>query len=186
MAKRRRKRGGGFEYFIKWVGYDDSANEWIPESSLNCPERLAEFERQEKQRSQKESKQRSPIKRRVSTRKRKLVKRRRVNILHDDDDDSEDDFLPVQTSKQNLNTSQEPNSTDLTTYGVELGYKVLAVLGLTRSNNNEVHYLVHYQSPTHFDDNMELLPAELAKRYCEDEIIQFYQTRIIWNERQRD
>ncbi len=71
-------------------------------------------------------------------------------------------------------------------YGVEKGYKVQAILGINRTKSDQLHYLVHYKSPTIFEDNMELIPANIAKQYCEDEIIQFYETRISWNERQND
>jgi hypothetical protein len=33
---------------------------------------------------------------------------------------------------------------------------------------------------------MELIPSHIAKKYCEDEIIQFYETRIAWNDQQDD
>lgn len=68
------------------------------------------------------------------------------------------------------------------TYGVEKGYKVQAVLGINRSRGDELYYLVHYQSPTTIEDNMELIPAHVAKKFCEDEIIQFYESRITWND----
>ena len=33
------------EYKIRWKGYDDKNDSWEPESNLNCPELLAEFEK---------------------------------------------------------------------------------------------------------------------------------------------
>jgi len=41
----KRKRGGGTEYLIKWLGYDDpSQNTWEPEENLDCQDAIDEFE----------------------------------------------------------------------------------------------------------------------------------------------
>ena len=186
LAKRRRRRGG-FEYYIKWVGYDDSANEWIPETSLNCPTRVAEFERGEK----KTRKARDSRRRPQSGRNSHRAKRRRVKIIDDYDDDDDDDQGEVTKSVASTTSSSNKSATSEKTtssvqYGVEKGYKVQAVLGINRTKSEQLHYLVHYQSPTSFDDNMELIPADVAKRFCEDEIIQFYETRITWNDRRNE
>ena len=195
LAKRRRRRGG-YEYYIKWVGYDDSANEWIPEASLNCPERVAEFERVAERKRKPSKKERSSPKkrRRSSTNSNKnRLKKRRVKIIDNYDDDEEDQTedkpspsppppQPVKSpSSASTNTDKDSN-----TYGVQKGYEVQAILGINRTKSDQLHYLVHYKSPTDFDDNMELVPSNIAKRYCEDEIIQFYETRIAWNEREHN
>ena len=185
MSKRRRRRGGGeYEYFIKWVGYDDSANEWIPESSLNCPERLAEFRREELRQQRRASRNSERKHRGQGRRTASPPRKRRIKVLHDDDDDDDDDE-PAPKSIESSNSSTAQSSTaskiDPTDYGVQRGYKVQAILGINRTKSDQLHYLVHYKSPTIFEDNMELIPANVAKQYCEDEIIQFYETRISWN-----
>jgi hypothetical protein len=181
------------------VGYDESANEWIPASCLNCPERLTEFEQEEqrrlaRQQSSKDSRQ---------SRQKNTRKKRRVKIIEDDDDDEGDANGNDKNNANNNNTNKTMTSptrsvrsstssssksivnarkSNSITYGVEKGYKVQAILGINRNKGDQLHYLVHYQSPTSFEDNMELIPATIAKHYCEDEIIQFYETRISWNE----
>ena len=42
----RDKRTGKYrkEYLIKWFGYNDEENTWVPEEALSCPEKLDEFE----------------------------------------------------------------------------------------------------------------------------------------------
>jgi len=190
LAKRRRRRGG-YEYYIKWVGYDDSANEWIPATSLNCPERLAEFQREEarkRKRSQKERTHSQKRRRNRNNNNKNRVKKRRVKIIDNDDDDDDDEppTKSVESSNSSSIKSDKDRRTNSVIYGVEKGYKVQAILGINRTKGDQLHYLVHYKSPTIFEDNMELIPANIAKKYCEDEIIQFYETRIAWNDRQHD
>ena len=193
LSKRRRRRGG-YEYYIKWVGYDDSANEWIPEASLNCPERLAEFRREEEQKRKRSQRERSQSQKRRSTSSinNSRLKKRRVNKVIDDDDEEQEeseDEKPaksVESTNSSSTNSVKDQKSKSTTYGVEKGYKVQAILGINRTKGEQLHYLAHYKSPTIFEDNMELLPSNIAKKYCEDEIIQFYETRITWNDRPTD
>ena len=177
LAKRRRRRGG-FEYYIKWVGYDDSANEWIPESSLNCPERLDEFRREEARKRKRQRRERD----RNRTHKRRINKntnkKRRVNVIEDEDEEEQE---PPQAIKSSTSSDKDQRTNSIS-YGVEKGYKVQAVLGINRTKGDQLHYLVYYKSPTVLEDNMELIPANIAKQYCEDEIIQFYEARITWND----
>lgn len=195
MARRRRR--GVCEYYIKWVGYGDSANEWIPETSLSCPERLAAFERDEalkRKRSQRE--RTSTQKRRSRTNRSHRKKKQRVKRVVDDDDDDDEDEKDdhdgendksIESSSQSISSnSDKVETTKSITYGVEKGYVVQAILGINRKKDDQLHYLVHYKSPTSFDDNMELIPASIAKKFCEEEIIQFYETRIAWNDRLHD
>jgi hypothetical protein len=189
LAKRRRRRGG-YEYYIKWVGYDDSANEWIPATSLNCPERLAEFQREEARKRKRSQKERTHSQKRRRNRNNNFnnrVKKRRVKIIdNDDDDDDEPPTKSVESSNSSSIKSDKDRRTNSVIYGVEKGYKVQAILGINRTKGDQLHYLVHYKSPTIFEDNMELIPANIAKKFCEDELIQFYETRIAWNDQQSD
>lgn len=194
MARRRRR--GAIEYYIKWVGYDDSANEWIPEASLSCPERLAAFERDEAQKRKRSQKERtSNHRRRSRTSQSHRKKKRRVKQVVDDDDDDDDNddneedeaSKSIESSSHSISSNSDRADTNKSiTYGVEKGYVVQAILGINRKKDDQLHYLVHYKSPTNFDDNMELIPASIAKKFCEEEIIQFYETRIAWNDQLHD
>lgn len=174
------------------MGYDESANEWIPASSLNCPERLAEFRREEarKRKRSRRERERSFFQKRRNT-SSKSKKRRRVKVIEEDDNDDEEaeeqgTIKSVESSSSSATKSEKNEETKSTNYGVEKGYQVQAILGINRTKGDQLHYLVHYKSPSPFHDNMELIPANVAKKYCEDELIQFYETRITWNDRQTD
>jgi len=50
----KRKRGGGTEYLIKWLGYEDpSNNTWEPVENLDCQDVIDEFEANYKKKEQK-------------------------------------------------------------------------------------------------------------------------------------
>jgi hypothetical protein len=51
ILKERKTRGGVSEFLVKWLGYDESENEWVAEYDMgNAQEAIAEFRENERTR----------------------------------------------------------------------------------------------------------------------------------------
>lgn len=71
----RNNAQGVKEYFLKWVGYDDTYNTWEPEENLSCPDLIADFK------AERAKKKQGSKKRKVGHSPRKELKlARRANI----------------------------------------------------------------------------------------------------------
>ncbi|CAF1363432.1 unnamed protein product, partial [Didymodactylos carnosus] len=192
------------EYFLKWVGYDDSENKWIRAEDLNCPNLIAKFE------AEKEQKRRDNYAQRIGKRKsnppsasKRPSKKQKIKTVENNFEEEEQSNSNISTSvsltttvkaaKSSKNTTkksskteeqvQEQSSSDIQTdqhrYGVEKGYEVQSVLGVNRQEK-KLNYVVHYMPNTPIEDKMELLPSHVASKYCPEQLIRFFQTRIRW------
>lgn len=84
-------------YLIKWEGFGDEENTWIPESDLYCPDILEEFERNYKAKAAAKKAPKKQRKRR--TRKTKSV----VDVDNDSDQDYECTFDEVTERRSSRN-----------------------------------------------------------------------------------
>ncbi|CAF0817500.1 unnamed protein product [Didymodactylos carnosus] len=198
----KRRRNGKLEYLLKWLGYDDSENKWVRAEDLNCPELIAQFEFETEKERRKNYTKRT-VKRKSKHRSHKRpAKKQKTKIIDDEAEEYSNSNMSTSISSTTVGTIIKPSTSVLKKvnktekevqeqlssdvrptkhrYGVEQGYVVQAVLGVNR-NETKLNYVVHYMPNTPIEDNMELLPSHVASKYCPEQLIQFFQTRIRWN-----
>ena len=67
-------------------------------------------------------------------------------------------------------------------FGVEKGWRVRAVIGAAKQKDSSVIYAVDYVQGSPI--LREYVPSEIAHVYIPRELIEFFQRKIVWNEKQ--
>lgn len=173
----RRERKGKVEYFLKWKGYDSSANTWEPRENLECPELIKAFED-----SRTAAKKEAPKEKEKEKEKKKPGKpsstsssKRKADSDADDSDDDKDGSASTKSSKSKSAAVDDTAASDDGMNGFEKGYAPEKILGATEANN-ELLFLIQWKDK----DKAQLVSSKEARKHCPQLVIDFYEERLIW------
>ena len=88
-----RIKNGKREDLLKWKNYPDSENTWEPQSNLDCPELISDFEDRLKKKKE-EKKRNNRLKKMATPRRRRRLPRRKIT----NDEDSTKDYSQRESS----------------------------------------------------------------------------------------
>ncbi|XP_058453520.1 chromobox protein homolog 3-like [Malaya genurostris] len=177
----RRERKGKIEYFLKWKGYDSSANTWEPKENLECPELIKAFEdaRTEAKKETPKEKEKTKEKKKPSkpssgsgTSKKKMDSDGENEGSEDDD---KDDTASTKSTKSKTVAADDASASDDGMNGFEKGYIPEKILGATEANS-ELLFLIQWKDK----DKAQLVSSKEARKHCPQLVIDFYEERLIW------
>lgn len=184
----RRERKGKIEYFLKWKGYDSSANTWEPKENLECPELIKAFEdsrkekekekgTKEKENKDKEKEKKKPAK--TTSSGSGTSKKRNESDAENDgsEDEDKDDGASTKSNKSKTTPAADNDAaaSDDGMNGFEKGYIPEKILGATEANN-ELLFLIQWKDK----DKAQLVSSKEARKHCPQLVIDFYEERLIW------
>uniref|UniRef100_A0A6M2DRP7 Heterochromatin protein 1 n=1 Tax=Xenopsylla cheopis TaxID=163159 RepID=A0A6M2DRP7_XENCH len=151
----KRVRNGKTEYYLKWIGYDDSDNTWEPVEHLDCPELIQAYENAQKMKKDEDDTE----KEQPSTgRKRKQV----------DDKKSKDSDKKEPAEKKKKDTEN--------LVGFSRGLDPDKILGASDSSG-QLMFLIKWKGC----EEADLVPAKQANVRCPQHVIAFYEERLTWH-----
>lgn len=175
----RRERKGKVEYFLKWKGYDSSANTWEPRENLECPELIKAFEdaraAARKESSSKEKEKEKEKKKPGKPSSTSSSKRKADSDGDDASDDDKDDAASTKSNKSKNAVDNDAAASDDGMNGFERGYVPEKILGATEANN-ELLFLIQWKDK----DKAQLVSSKEARKHCPQLVIDFYEERLIW------
>jgi chromobox protein 1 len=157
ILKMRTTKKGKVQYLLKWKGFSDSENTWEPAENLECPELIAAFMAEQKEKQQSSTTTKSNE---TSNGKRSHSTNSRTN----EDDNSN----TSQTKRPRIELEQ-------TGYGRDLVPEML--MGATDIYDGELMFLVKWQGVT----KPELVPSRIVNKQSPQLVIKFYEDRLTWN-----
>jgi len=156
IMKMRTTKKGKVQYLLKWKGFSENENTWEPAENLECPDLIAAFMAEQKEKQQ------------TSTSKSSETpngKRSHSTTSNNTDEDS-----------RNTSQTKRPRiEFDQTGYARGLIPDVL--MGATDIYDGELMFLVKWQGVT----KPELVPSRIVNKQSPQLVIKFYEDRLTWN-----
>lgn len=171
----RTTRRGKVQYYLKWKGYPSSENTWEPAENLECPELIAAFmsERKEKQKGSSSSSMNK------SNEKSNVRKRSHSNTSKNSREENHQSKTNSSTTNTNTNDSGQPKRAriELEQTGYGRGLTPEALMGATDIYDGELMFLVQWKGVS----KPELVPSRIVNIQSPQLVIKFYEERLTWN-----
>lgn len=150
---------GKIQYFLKWKGYTSDDNTWEPKENLECPELIAEFERNWEKKQQEKA-------------AAKNTANRKSKSSNDEEAKEKKKRKSVDTNNKAPATKSEPAKCS----GFERGLKPERIIGAT-DTSGELMFLMKWEGT----DEADLVRSKEARSKCPQLIIEFYEKHLTWN-----
>ncbi|CAF0751544.1 unnamed protein product [Adineta ricciae] len=164
IIKMRTTKKGKVEYLLKWKGFSHNENTWEPAENLECPELIAAFMAEQKEKQQTSNTKTNE----TSNRKRS----RSTSGTHKNSDDDRKNNNNNSNSSQTKRPRVEYNET-----GYGRGLVPAELIGATDIYDGELMFLVKWKGVT----KPELVPSRIVNKESPQLVIEFYEARLTWN-----
>ncbi|CAI6373277.1 unnamed protein product [Macrosiphum euphorbiae] len=166
----KRLNNNKVEYFLKWKGYGDRENCWVPEENLDCPSLLKTFEenliREEKERKKREKRQKMAKLECVGS----GVKRIRSNSTTScASSDAHSVSAVVEPEKKYI---EQVEVHDVSNVLEKIPDRILGASDTT----GHLMFLIKWKGL----EESDWIWAEEAKLMCPQLVIKFYESRFTW------
>ncbi|KAJ2939453.1 hypothetical protein O0L34_g10885 [Tuta absoluta] len=148
-------------YLLKWKGYKEEQSTWEPEENLNCEELIRTFEKnlkeKEKNKATKKTEERGKKRARESSEDTSTSRKRRGTRVSSADE-----------------TSTKRGKEEKAKSGFEKGLKAEKIIGASDATG-ELMFLIKWAD----SNEAELVPAKIANVKCPQQVIAFYEERLM-------
>ncbi|CAF0936264.1 unnamed protein product [Rotaria sordida] len=151
ILKMRTTKKGKVQYLLKWKGFPDSENTWEPAENLECPDLIAAFMAEQKEKQQ------------TST---PNGKRSHSSTTNDTNEVNNNSTSPTKRPRIELEQT-----------GYNRGLIPEMLMGATDIYDGELMFLVKWKGIA----KPELVPSRIVNKQSAQLVIKFYEDRLTWN-----
>ncbi|XP_065665846.1 chromobox protein homolog 1 isoform X2 [Hydra vulgaris] len=166
ILKHKVNKNNEILYFLKWKGYPLEDNTWEPASNLNCPELIAEYERELNEKKRKSS---NRVSFDVERKEQKADKKTEKPVPDEKKKQTKRKQTDEGSSKKKKKSEKHLN-------GFDKGMEAEEILGATETSG-EVHFLIKWKDV----NDAELVPSKIANLKIPQMVISFYEARLTWS-----